>query len=796
MKRKIVPAIMLTLLLTSMLTLAFSIQPAKASYMIFVRPDGSVYPSSVPIERNGNVYSFTDNIYDCHGIRVQKNDVIVDGNGYTLDGIEEVRGFDLEAINTTVRNVVITQFEYGVYLSTVNGYTIVTNTITDNLRDGIFMYFSDNNFVCNNIITNNGRYGINLGENCEGNIIIRNTIKDNGGDGLVIFHNSGNTIYHNNIIDNNFNIVFYGETANAWDNGYPSGGNYWSDFVGSDNFSGSYQSETGHDGIVDTSRMFNEQNSDNYPLTHPYGSICNLDTNLTYLTVQSAINAPETLDGHTIFVRAGTYYEHVVVNKTVSLIGENRETTIIDGNGSGDVIVCRSVTDITISNFTIQNGQQGLDLTYSHDCLIADNRIIHHSVCGITGGGSGFMDNSILRNTISYCQIDGIRLGTGAQRILVKGNVIANVSFWWALVIDDSWEIIVEENDISNTLGIRFCRSDGNIIRRNTISNTLCGANAIVLVSSNDNVVEGNMLTDNGGGLYVYGVNNTVYQNDIVGNNYGISIGKPDNTIYHNNFINNYYQVWLIDGLSVENQWDNGYPSDGNYWSDYNGTDLYRGPYQNETGSDGTGDTPYIIDADNRDRYPLMAPYIGIHDVAVTCVVSSKTVVGQGFTVQIDVTITNQGDYPELLNMTLYANTTAITTFTRKTLLNGISITINLTWNTTGFAYGNYTVSAYAWPVQGETDTGDNTFTDDTITISHLGDITGDGKCDIQDLARVSAAFGSLRINDPDDPRYGQYWHPVTCPTCPHTPNADITNDAKIDIQDLARTSANFGWHE
>ncbi|MEM2569530.1 MAG: hypothetical protein QXT67_06305, partial [Candidatus Bathyarchaeia archaeon] len=51
-------------------------------------------------------------------------------------------------------------------------------------------------------------------------------------------------------------------------------------------------------------------------------------------------------------------------------------------------------------------------------------------------------------------------------------------------------------------------------------------------------------------------------------------------------------------------------PSGGNYWSDYTGADLYSGPYQNMTGSDGLGDAPYIIDADNRDRYPLMKPYV------------------------------------------------------------------------------------------------------------------------------------------------------------------------------------------
>jgi nitrous oxidase accessory protein NosD len=57
------------------------------------------------------------------------------------------------------------------------------------------------------------------------------------------------------------------------------------------------------------------------------------------------------------------------------------------------------------------------------------------------------------------------------------------------------------------------------------------------------------------------------------------------------------------------NTWDNGYPSGGNYWSDYSGVDEYSGPYQNETGSDGIGDTPYIIDEKNCDRYPLITPF-------------------------------------------------------------------------------------------------------------------------------------------------------------------------------------------
>jgi hypothetical protein len=85
--------------------------------------------------------------------------------------------------------------------------------------------------------------------------------------------------------------------------------------------------------------------------------------------------------------------------------------------------------------------------------------------------------------------------------------------------------------------------------------------------------------------------------------------------------------------MGVPNVWDNGYPSGGNYWSDYNGTDLYSGPYQNVTGSDGIGDKPYVIYANNTDDYPLMGMF---SDFSVATgvdveVVSNSTVSGFQF---------------------------------------------------------------------------------------------------------------------------------------------------------------------
>jgi hypothetical protein len=102
-----------------------------------------------------------------------------------------------------------------------------------------------------------------------------------------------------------------------------------------------------------------------------------------------------------------------------------------------------------------------------------------------------------------------------------------------------------------------------------------------------------------------------------------ITLSQSSNIIFHNIFANNTQQAQVLN--SPSNSWDNGHPSGGNYWSDYVGWDVFSGPYQNETGSDGIGDLPYVIDAENQDRYPF-APtripgdvngdgYVGIDDI-------------------------------------------------------------------------------------------------------------------------------------------------------------------------------------
>jgi parallel beta-helix repeat protein len=132
----------------------------------------------------------------------------------------------------------------------------------------------------------------------------------------------------------------------------------------------------------------------------------------------------------------------------------------------------------------------------------------------------------------------------------------------------------------------------------------------IYLETSSDISIIGNSMANNVFGFWFYdSSSNNIVGNNVTDNEDGMALyWSSNNLVYHNNFLHNGYQAFDTN-LNV---WDNGYPSGGNYWSDYDGTDENRGQYQNETGSDGIGDTPYTVNTNNLDNYPLMSPWINI----------------------------------------------------------------------------------------------------------------------------------------------------------------------------------------
>jgi hypothetical protein len=208
------------------------------------------------------------------------------------------------------------------------------------------------------------------------------------------------------------------------------------------------------------------------------------------------------------------------------------------------------------------------------------------------------------------------------------------------------------------------------------------------------------------------------------------------------------------------------------------------------------GDTPlqfsndplvtFLLDSSPPPRHSI--PFITIdgtvrvtagHDVAVTSVTSYKTITGQGYSGNIAVTTANQGGYTETFNFTVYANATVVTAVANVTLAGGNSTIQTVVWNTTGFAYGNYTISAYAWPVPGETNTQNNNLISPiTVMVTMPGDLIAPfGTVDMKDIAYVAKRFGTT----PSTPLWD--------------PNADINGDGKVDMKDIATVARNFGKH-
>lgn len=168
--------------------------------------------------------------------------------------------------------------------------------------------------------------------------------------------------------------------------------------------------------------------------------------------------------------------------------------------------------------------------------------------------------------------------------------------------------------------------------------------------------------------------------------------------------------------------------------------------------------------------------YYLIHQISLQDLENSKTVTGQGYNCSISIVVFNNGNYTETFNVTAYANTTIIGT-QPVTLTRRNSTTILFTWNTSGVPYGNYTISANATIVSGETDTADNTYIDGIVQVTIPGDIDGDGYVTIADVSFVAVRFGLSSGDGGWDSR------------------ADIDNDAWITIADVSFVASHFGEH-
>jgi parallel beta-helix repeat protein len=487
----------------------FPIQVPEPAFII--SSEGNVEPSTAPIHRDGNVYTFTGNIVS-YTVAVERDNVVLDGGGFSLQGNGNSTGIFVKNRNgVTVRNMNISGFTYAIRLfaedfmsATSSGNTLSDNAVT-NSEYGIYVSYSFNNLLRNNRLDDN-KY----------NFWIKGGFISDTPRGYVNDVDSSNTVNGKPII-------------------------YW----------------------------VNEQDK-TVPSDAGYVALINC-TNMKAQNLNLANNGQGIL----------------LVTSNNSQITQNHVTNC----GSG--IYSFNVSSIVIAENSLANNSDGIRAQVTSNSNISSNDITSNEN-GIYFTGSS-ENNSISGNTIIANTVDGMNLW-GSRHTVVKENTITGNNETGINFFDSQNNEIIKNTITGNTgIGIKFWYdASENAISENQIANNSIG---ILIDDSCDNNITGNMITEN--------------------NEWGIRFqgNQNNNIIVNNNFINNQKGegldvsitgVWTISGTKPGggNVWDNG--TTGNYWSDY----LARYPNASQVDSSGVGNTPFFINENNIDRYPLMEPVI------------------------------------------------------------------------------------------------------------------------------------------------------------------------------------------
>jgi parallel beta-helix repeat protein len=458
----------------------------------------------------------------------------------------------------------------------------------------------------------------------------------------LLWKSSNNIIAENIIANNNYGVYLSQSSYNS--------------MVGNDITNNWY-------GIYLSDSSYNSISGNNITANNNYGVYLSQSSN-NIITGNSFVN-----DG--LFVKSS--YGNVVVDNLVN----GKPLIYLEGisgytiKNAGQVILIKC-SYILVENLNLSNTDVGIELWITENIIIVRNNISANNFEGIYLSQSS---NNIITGSTIANNLFGIFLSDASNNIIAE-NTIANNFEGISLQESSNNNSIVENTITGNTNGITLYDSPKyNSIIRNNITNNV--ANGISLGEHSDNnLIIGNSIMYNYVGIHLYysscnnkiigniitGIglyswnaidldsssnDNLITENNFTNHEYTIRLYSSNNRIYHNNFI--HCRTSHVVGPGYTNNWDDGYPSGGNYWSDYAGVDEHSGPYQNITGGDGIGDTPYVIDANNIDRYPLMQPVtILTYYLTISATLDGTTIPSPGIHIYVNGTSLNVKAIPNI----------------------------------------------------------------------------------------------------------------------------------------------------
>jgi len=671
MKKRLIAISMFLMLLINVFSITMSIIPTSASpAVIYVPDDYLTIQEAVGNASSGDTIIVAAGTYA--GAIVDKNVTIIGGSG----GVSIITSGVPYKVGSTLYTAF--RLDSNADGAEVKNFTINCNS-TARFYFAVFSRGADN-VIVDSLTVNDAVQGITNWGGSDWDITnnVLNNTEAAGGGGIAIFLGvlpPTYTVCSGNLIQNNTITA----TAIAPDYTCPGIG------LGVDLRYGAYDYLTG-----------NEDMSNN-------------------LILNNGITAPGALSG--VGIEMGVIGLGGNTTKIAATLGIIHDNTIQDNtiDGADMGVYFYTVANLTIQQNEIKNCNEGINIKDGSD----GNIINYNNILDNTIGLNMSARAQVYNNTIEGGR-SGIWLGPGpySTSTTVKGNTI--IDFVKAgIVTRGAKDIFIEGNNISTTLhdeapnGIDIGTYSGTngTVRENEISGcswkdftgdyeTSWSGSGILVIESGDSLeIIGNTVHDCDVGMDMESDSMNITCNEVYDNIYGSVFWNAKPKVNYNNIYNNtQYGVYRTASGDLTGVLDARY----NWWGDASGPTHPSNP--GGTGDKISNDVDYCPWLLTKKVPPL------VHDVAITKVVPSAVRVVVGTTIQVDVTAKNEGNTYETFDVSLYYDSNLIDTQSITDLTPGTTELLTFDWDTTGVTpCHDYTLTAVASTVPGETDTADNT---------------------------------------------------------------------------------------